>query len=303
MWRGKKPRGCEEGSGCHSWIQRLRGPSTRGLCFDSHILSVSQEWEILEFFPAPRSLQWPLLTSCYKTWLGDFSTRKTNEENYHIQHFPRLLGIFCLTPVSHSIFPKRKFSSGEQAMPFITVFFPVVFPPTPFSAFPSLKHPFICWFTGKAVHISKQSWFFLILSFSLLLFPVVIQSGRCFHGDFPKERIQSDTESYPGIKVGGDYKCMTTFYWKKWSRWEEIWAGWAQPGRARPEGDQLLVWDILINHKNAQNSPKKELSSLRVPLFLLSRWGWEREVPLSYEHFHSILGLAPFPPRICNFKF
>lgn len=131
MWRGKKPRGCEEGSGCHSWIQRLRGPSTRGLCFDSHILSVSQEWEILEFFPAPRSLQWPLLTSCYKTWLGDFSTRKTNEENYHIQHFPRLLGIFCLTPVSHSIFPKRKFSSGEQAMSFITVFFPSCFPTHP----------------------------------------------------------------------------------------------------------------------------------------------------------------------------
>lgn len=66
------------------------------------------------------------------------------------------------------------------------------FPSTPFPAFPSPRHPFICWFTGKAVHVYKQSLFFLILSFSILLFPVVIQSGRCFHGDFPKERIQSD---------------------------------------------------------------------------------------------------------------
>jgi len=71
---------------------------------------------------------------------------------------------------------------------------PVTFPTAPFSDFPSPKKLFIWWLTGKAVHIYKQSLLFLILSFSFLLFPVVIHFGWHFHGDFPKKRIQSDTK-------------------------------------------------------------------------------------------------------------
>lgn len=73
---------------------------------------------------------------------------------------------------------------------------PFAFPTAPFSDFPSLRNLFIWWFTGKAVHVYKQSLLFLILSFSILLFPVVIHFGRYFHGDFPHKRIQSDTKTH-----------------------------------------------------------------------------------------------------------
>lgn len=71
-------------------------------------------------------------------------------------------------------------------MLFLTFFFfflseaspsPIAFPTVPFSDFPSSKNLFIWWFTGKAVRVYKQSLLFLILSFSILLFPVVIHFG------------------------------------------------------------------------------------------------------------------------------
>lgn len=40
---------------------------------------------------------------------------------------------------------------------------------------------------------------------------------------------------------------MTTFYWKKWDTQEEIQAGCNQPGRAHPEGDQLLCLGVLTS--------------------------------------------------------
>lgn len=93
---------------------------------------------------------------------------------------------------------------------------------------------------------------------------------------------------------------------EEWNRQEEIWAGWDQPGRAHPEGDQLLCLGIPASEWDSGRKgsiPKKRKSLLKrtfkagsSPVSPLQMG--MREASSSVLHFHSAHGLAPFPSRI-----
>lgn len=114
-----------------------------------------------------------------------------------------VMNTFWLTPFSHLVNILKRKHHILYLLSFLFSFFSTIQSFSEPSCFPnhsifrlSVWRISIWWFTGKAVHISKQSLLFLILSFSILLFPVVIHFGRYFNRDFPKKRIRSNIKMH-----------------------------------------------------------------------------------------------------------